>query len=417
MTHGEARAVLLIVPDFAYAPMTGGGQRSALLFEALASRFDVDVLLVNEYARPGQYGNLYGARRHSEIQVLPISMRGGWGVIRRLSPRTADRLAASLASQADHYGPGRSVRFDFTGYDLLVSRYLRTAARAGALSGERPPVLMDVDDKDDAVIEYRLREQNLDPVSRLLLRERKRQLSRLFKLLSAKASHLWLTAAEDCAEIDHPSKSVLPNIPYKSPPADAPPAPPPNTSTLLFVGTAQHGPNARGVARFISQSWPHVLDRAPEARLRIVGRGGWKRMDATSSVALGVDFVGDVDDISAEYAKADLVICPIFEGGGSKIKVLEALAHGRTVVASRHSARGYDRELADGAIVIADDDKELADRCVDLLQNPARARALAECGRRIVNERYNRRRFAEIVVADCERALEARIAQSGGRAA
>lgn len=410
----EKGAVLLIVPDFAYAPSTGGGQRSALIYEALASRFDVDVLVVNEYSPLGRRGNLYGARRQFEIQVLPVSMRGGWAMVRRLSPRVADRMAASLAPQADHYRPDRDVRFDFAGYGLVVARYLRTAARAGVLSGDGPPVLVDVDDKDDAVIEYRLREQKLDPVSRLLLQARKRQLEILFTNLSARAAHLWLSAEEDCADIAHPSKSVLSNIPFVTPPTADMLPPLPNTSTLLFVGASQHGPNARGIARFVARSWPRVLELVPQARLRVVGRGGWKHMAAALSAAQGVDYIGEVEDISAEYARSDLVICPVFEGGGSKIKVLEAFSHGRAVIAARHSARGYDSEFVDKALVIADNDEEMADRCIELLQTPGRARVLAEHGRQIVGERYARHAFAEIVFADCSRVREARSVQKDG---
>lgn len=73
---------LLIVPDHAYKPNTGGGQRSALFFEALSSAYEVDLLIIAEFVPPGYFEDLYGAKNFRQEDYAPAGMRGFWRYIR-----------------------------------------------------------------------------------------------------------------------------------------------------------------------------------------------------------------------------------------------------------------------------------------------------------------------------------------------
>jgi glycosyltransferase involved in cell wall biosynthesis len=79
-----------------------------------------------------------------------------------------------------------------------------------------------------------------------------------------------------------------------------------------------------------------------------------------------------VPDLGTEYARARLAISPVSLGAGTKIKVVEACAYGRPVVATSHSARGFERPFA-GHMAVADDAQDYIDACARLLSDPALA--------------------------------------------
>jgi glycosyltransferase involved in cell wall biosynthesis len=96
---------------------------------------------------------------------------------------------------------------------------------------------------------------------------------------------------------------------------------------------------------------------------------------------------GSVPDLEPYYRRAPLVVVPMRLGGGTRIKVLEALAHGKAVVTTSIGAEGLSLSRGE-ALEIADGPEAFADACVRLLENPEARRRLAENGRRQVLERY-----------------------------
>ena len=98
-------------------------------------------------------------------------------------------------------------------------------------------------------------------------------------------------------------------------------------------------------------------------------------------------------------------MCPIFEGGGTKIKVLESLAHGRTIVVARHSIRGYERELVDNeSLLIADDEPQLAEACIRLFREDSLRHRLAATGAWVVSDAFIRpicRRGTKVSSSSC----------------
>lgn len=101
---------------------------------------------------------------------------------------------------------------------------------------------------------------------------------------------------------------------------------------ILFFGAYHWAPNRDGLIRFLREGWQQVADAAPSARLRVVGSGP---LDAVRAAAQGlsrVDVAGLVDDIDAEIAAAQVVVVPVWTGGGTRIKVLEAMAAARPIV-------------------------------------------------------------------------------------
>jgi glycosyltransferase involved in cell wall biosynthesis len=179
--------------------------------------------------------------------------------------------------------------------------------------------------------------------------------------------------------------AVVPNavaIPEAPPPASEP--------SLLFAGSLDYPPNADAVRRLLELIWPRVRAAIPGARLRIAGPGA-----ASTGTAEGVERTGWVEDLDALYRRTAVVCVPLRAGSGTRLKILEAGAYGRAIVATAIAAEGL--ELRDGhELLLREDPGAFADACVQLLRDGARARRLGAAARRAVSERYARPRVVAL---------------------
>ena len=145
-------------------------------------------------------------------------------------------------------------------------------------------------------------------------------------------------------------------------------------ASLLFVGNFVHPPNLDAAVRLIRDIFPLVRERCPDLRLQIVGDRPPPQLRQLASAQ--VDVTGRVPDVTPYLDRAALVVAPLRLGGGMRVKVLEALAAGKALVASPLAAEGLD--LADREqIVLARSDAEFADAIARLLADPGRRAALA----------------------------------------
>ncbi len=148
--------------------------------------------------------------------------------------------------------------------------------------------------------------------------------------------------------------------------------------TLLFVGSFIHPPNVDAAVRLARTILPLVRRRHPDARLCIVGDSP---PDAVRRLAgAEVQVTGRVPQVEPYLDIASVVVVPLRLGGGMRVKVLEALAAGKAVVASRLAVQGLDVIPGD-QLCIADDDVEFADRVGELLDAPEHRLALARRAR------------------------------------
>lgn len=159
------------------------------------------------------------------------------------------------------------------------------------------------------------------------------------------------------------------------------------SGTVAFIGSLDFRPNQEAVIWIVDDLWPRVTERAPEARLSIAGSGApdWLRRHAAGQ---NIEFLGEVDDAQAFLTRMSVVIAPLFAGGGMRIKVLEAMALAKPIVATTLGAGGIDVQ-SDRDILIADDVMAFADGVTRLLHEPATAARIGNAARNTVRERYD----------------------------
>ena len=158
-------------------------------------------------------------------------------------------------------------------------------------------------------------------------------------------------------------------------------------STLVFTGTMDFRPNVDAVLWFAREVLPRVRAAVPEVRLVVVGQRPHRRLDVLRDDP-AVTLTGWVADTRPHIAQAAVYVAPLRMGGGTRLKLLEAMAMGKPVVATRLGAEGF--PVTDGReLLLADTPAEFAEAVVDLLGAPERRAGLGQACRAFVEERYD----------------------------
>jgi glycosyltransferase involved in cell wall biosynthesis len=145
--------------------------------------------------------------------------------------------------------------------------------------------------------------------------------------------------------------------------------------SVVFVANYSHAPNAEAARRLALQIVPRVHERYPELSLYLVGEGGPRDLAGPRVVV-----TGGVTQVEPYLNRAAVVVVPLSSGGGMRVKVLEALAAGKAVVASRLAIEGLD--VVDGEHVrLAESDDQFSTAIVDLLSDANERAALARRAR------------------------------------
>ena len=154
---------------------------------------------------------------------------------------------------------------------------------------------------------------------------------------------------------------------------------------LNFVGALDYEPNTEAVEWLVRDVVPVLRAERHDAVVRVVGRGA-DRVAGVAGVP-GVELVGEVDDVTDELARADVSLVPIRVGAGTRLKVVEALAHRLPIVTTTVGCEGIDVRDGNTALV-ADDAVAFAEACVRLCDDGALRQRLADAGAALFEERY-----------------------------
>jgi glycosyltransferase involved in cell wall biosynthesis len=174
------------------------------------------------------------------------------------------------------------------------------------------------------------------------------------------------------------------------------PAEPAHEELALFFGHFGYRPNHDGLLRFLREGWARTLVARPRARLAVAGPGIDASVRAELEAFPGVDVLGLMPDLPALLARSAAVLVPLWEGGGTRLKALEAMAAARPVVGTPVGVERIGFVAGEHGLVAADP-AGLADALAALLADPSRAAALG------ANARAHAERFRwERVTAELE---------------
>ena len=135
---------------------------------------------------------------------------------------------------------------------------------------------------------------------------------------------------------------------------------------VVFVGAMDWEPNVDAVKYFCAEIWPGILAKIPEARFRIVGRNPDRRIETLKGGP--VEVTGRVPSVVEHLREAAVVVVPLRIGGGTRLKIYEAMAVGKAVVSTTVGAEGLD--VHDGRdVILADTPDAFAESVIKLLKD------------------------------------------------
>ena len=169
---------------------------------------------------------------------------------------------------------------------------------------------------------------------------------------------------------------------------------------MVFSGSMDWHPNEDAVIYFADAILPRIRAEIPDATLTVVGRNPTARLRQVAARA-GIDVTGTVDDVRPSIGEAAVYVVPLRAGGGTRLKIFEALAMAKPVVSTTVGAEGL--ALENGRhFVAADDPDTFADSVIGLLRNPGQRQALGQAGRDLVEAYYSWPTIAREFEERCE---------------
>ena len=156
--------------------------------------------------------------------------------------------------------------------------------------------------------------------------------------------------------------------------------------TVLFFGTFNYFPNCDGMRYFLKDVWPLLTQQHSGARLKIIGADPPAELLAYRSDC--VEFVGRVDDLRPHLAGSAVTIAPLLIGGGTRLKVVEAMAMSKAVVATSLGAEGIVARSGE-ELLLADSPEEFAAAVSGLLRDRDRRLRMGALARACVEQRYS----------------------------
>ncbi len=170
--------------------------------------------------------------------------------------------------------------------------------------------------------------------------------------------------------------------------------------SLVFTGKMDFRPNVDAALWFATEVLPLIQQRMPQAHFYVVGKNPHPRLAPLRDMA-GITLTGFVEDVRPYVAAAPVCIVPLLTGGGTRLKVLEAMAMGKAIVSTTLGCEGI-HATPDRDIVLADKAADMAAQIVALLGDPDRCQTLGQAARTFAEKHFDWR----IVTAPLERLYE-----------
>ena len=161
--------------------------------------------------------------------------------------------------------------------------------------------------------------------------------------------------------------------------------------TFYHIGSMNGMPNEEGIKWFLNNVWGDVVKRVPEAKLYLAGRNMPKWL-LKKNHKKNIEVVGEVPDAHEFVNQHNVAIVPLFSGSGMRIKIIESMALGKTVITTMIGAEGIQyTEFED--IIIADNEPKMVENICRLFKHPEEAEAIGLNARRLIEEVYDNKKI------------------------
>jgi polysaccharide biosynthesis protein PslH len=272
-----------------------------------------------------------------------------------------------------------------------VWTYKAFCAEMARAAGARA-IIVDSDDFEGRMLESKARERSYRRQRLHLMQAR--TLTRYEHELTSRFPAVVVAKEEDLDLLGHgpASRWVVPNgisMPDQSEARTE------HEPVLLFVGALGYAPNSEAVTAFVRDVLPIVRRDVPAARFVVAGRGPTEQPWRDLLSENGVELHESPMHMAPFYQQAAAVVAPLHGGGGTSIKVLEALAFGKGLVSTPVAARGIRVEHGVHCLLAASP-SEFAASCVRLLRDAEYARLLGARGRAMVADAYSWERSGDV---------------------
>jgi len=388
-------------------PATGIGvlQRSHNLLKALCGRYEVDLVT---FIQPGLLENAFGSvdaglRRAEEALSrlchrvafvdLPIDVGGrGREMLALKCLINGSSYSVAWLSSGDYRAQvsawSEEAGYDLVHYDTISLGEYRDAARA------RRHVLNHHNIESHMMARRAHQEGN--PLKRAYFGIEAKRL-RDYEIAHCGRFDLHLT----CSSLDSDRLAelvpglrteVVPNgvdVEYFTPGGA-----PAGEGRLVFAGGLDWYPNADAMLYFAREVWPLLSAARPEVAMEVIGRSPPRALQDLAERDARFRVHGFVDDVRPYIDAADVYVCPIRDGGGTKLKVLDALAMGKPLVAHPLACEGI--PVVDGRqVLFAESPQDFSDRITWLLDRPEERQRMQEEARRFAVEHFSYERIGD----------------------
>ncbi len=360
------RTAVFVSPLVPHPPVSGGQKRTLRLMEA-AERAGAHLHLLTADGASDGGGPAALRARGWTVDVLPepppgLRARAGQHVRRRPSPYLTGlaRRLAELAPEA------ALVQLEHT--------------QSGYYRAPGVPTVLSLHNDDSGMTRAAARTRT--PLTPGWLREHNRASAlAAVERTAVPRADLVLVVSEADAEAVRRRRGralVVPNGVDEELFAVAPAAP--ACRRVLFFGHFGYRPNADGLLRFATEGWPRTLAAEPGAVLAVAGAGIDAELRTRLSALPGVELLGLVPSIAGALANAAVVVVPLWQGGGTRLKVLEAMAAGRPVAGTPFGVGGVG--FAAGVHGVVEEEAGVLGQALGtLLQDAGRRAELAAAAR------------------------------------
>jgi sugar transferase (PEP-CTERM/EpsH1 system associated) len=369
----------------------GGKLRTWHVMRHLAARHDITYLSFEDASQTE--ADRFGMREVcSSLETVP----------RTDTTKGTLRFYTEAAGYVVNPAPYAVAKYDSAAYRARLRELLATGAFDAVICDFLPPVInlperlpcpaILFTHNVEAEIWRRHVEQAANPVSRYLMTQQWRRMLRFEARALARFDLVLAVSEADGRTFSrlYPNSLRAPvHVVQTGVETDyfTPPATEPERAHMVFTGSMDWLPNEDGMTYFCREILPKIRQAEPEATLSIIGRTPTPAVRKLAEIP-GVEVTGRVDDVRPHIARGAVYVVPLRIGGGTRLKIFEAMSMAKAVVSTTVGAEGL--PVTNGRdIDIADEPSRFAHAVVHLIRDTEARRTIETAARRLVVERYD----------------------------